>query len=143
MQRNFNESEIFNAASPAQKILWNSIFTRFSANPAVRQIVFTGDNIDPGGSEFLNYEARKVYLAYQVVFSYNNGGVRPDIAYVDFKDGLNNPLFSVNKCVPMWDATAAAPKYVYQTFEINNIIFWRFTTLYYNQWSFIGFRIDF
>lgn len=139
---NFNQSEIFKSATPAQKILWNDTFLKYGDNLAIQQFVYSGSI---GASEFVTFNSRRLFLAYQLDFSYNTGAATANIGYIKLigqLGGANNLLLPSNS-IPVWNTTAAAVHYVLNTINILNISFFQIVTQFYTSMNFIGFRITF
>lgn len=129
--------DILRAATPEQRILWNYIFLRFGERISISQYCFSGTI----AGELTVYTARKIYLAYEMQYSYNGSSVTTSSGRVMAYDELNAFNFSLDNSYPAWDATAAAMRYLPQTGVIKNIWFSRIVAGLYNTIHFKGYRI--
>jgi hypothetical protein len=111
--------DIIKAATPAQRILWNHLFLKFGERIALSQLYYQGP---VAGSEFLTYNARKMYFALQ----YEHGGAcgsGANAGYTNFYSETNVINFIISNDKMIWDATAAAPRYLVNTAIAENVIF--------------------
>lgn len=133
--------EIIRAASPVEKLMWQQIRLLTGERAAIRQLHYCGTIT---GSEFVTHSPNKLYLGLEVDFGPDATprAAAPLIAFYNeanaiFKQDANNSTY--------WDTTAAAMKYVPNSFSLNNVLFWRVTTTanYYNFIAFKGYRINY
>jgi hypothetical protein len=137
MKLNLNIEEIFEAATPEQKILWNDIFLKYGERISITQLNFNGAI---AGTEFLNYVARKMYLGYSVHMSAETGAVQPAMTLYDEANAIND-IISAPGIV--WDVTAVALKYVGTSIEFNDVLFSRLVAAGFTYFSFIGYRLNY
>jgi hypothetical protein len=132
--------DILRAATPQQRILWNYIFLRFNERAAVSQFVYEGV---PAGSELNVFTARKLYFAYQIMWSQNGGGISAISPAMLFYNENNAQNFILMNNAPAWDATAAAMRYVLNPGSFENIVFSRLDPNGINYVKFYGYRINY
>lgn len=135
-ERHQSISEILEASSPEQKIIWEHLMLITGENCAVRKIFYQGAT---AGSEFAAYFNSKLYLAYSfiVTFPSNNAGN----GVLQLFDQANALCFQGTNSAPYWNSTAAAYYSVMNDYEIKNFIFSRAGFSIYNYCRFIGYRI--
>jgi hypothetical protein len=91
------------------------------------------------GSEFLTYNAGKIYICTNVIFGHL-AGVTATTAYAAFYDEANVNNFAVQDNGVLWDG--AAPRYQLQSLTFKNLFFSRITTTAaITQMRFIGYRL--
>jgi len=120
-----------------QQIAWNWFRTNFAPLITVDELYYQGTNV---GSEFLVYNANKLYFALKLSTTYNNAST-VNFGYTELYNELNALILRLTKAVVYWDVTAAGPKYYPSIAELNNCWFSRllFSGVVYMQ--FVGFRI--
>lgn len=129
--------DILRAATPEQRIVWNYIYLRYGERCAVSQLQFSGNLI---GSELATYAAGKMYFALQLSYSGTPAAaVAPE--YLRLYDESNNIKFVISNVLPVWDATAAAMRYLNNMAYINNMLFSRLVMNTNDDISFIGYRL--
>lgn len=131
--------EIIKSASPAQKILWNYIFRLCGERAGITQLHYKGVI---AGTEFLNYDAHKIYLALDLILTTNNGVLitRP---YFQLMDENNVGALFLTDNSGAWDTTAASFKFYQSSFNINNVYFSRGINQQFLYMSFTGYKISF
>lgn len=129
--------DILKAATPEQRLLWNYVFLRFGERVPISQYFYAGNS---SGAELSIYSANKMYVAYSLLISsatdYLSVSIQPAIIWNE----LNAEIHRLSCAQPIWDATAAAARYVHNTFQVNNILFSRLAGGL--QVRFIGYRIS-
>lgn len=128
--------EILKAATPEQKILWNFIFLRFGERIAISQLHFSGGV----AGEIGIYSANKIYLAYQIAIN-GQSSVQATGSYLQFYNETNASKFIISNNAGIWDATAAAARYINNSIGYNNIWFSRVAIGGISTIEFIGYRI--
>lgn len=129
--------EIIKAATPAQRILWNHVFLQFGERVGVSQLFYEGVI---AGSEFLTYNARKLYFGIDLEIGYS--GLSNSAAYIDLYNELNAANFSLGMGYPVWDTTGAVIKYVNCQIQVQNHLFSRLTNSIYSLIKFNGYRLS-
>lgn len=130
--------EILKAATPEQRLLWNYVFLRWGERVAISQFYYCGSFAASG--ELLVYSANRMYVGYFLNTSNEITGAAVG-ARVMFYNEANVLYFTSGNNSSYWDATAAAARFVGNSYSIKNMLFSRLdrqTTAYL---EFIGYRI--
>lgn len=131
--------DILRAATPEQRLLWNYVFLRWGERVPIAQLFYEGAS---PGSEFLTYNANKLYLAYSLELGRNVApNVGASLAYCELYNESNAMFHCLMKSVGYWDATAAAARFSPITISSNNFYFSRLVLNGYASIKFIGYRI--
>jgi len=128
--------DVLKAATPEQRLLWNYVFLRWGERVPVSQYVYTGQL---AGSELAIYSANKLYVAYSMLLSSNTDTLGASTQSSIVYNELNVEIHRLSNARPIWDATAAAARYVHNTIQVNNLLFARISSG--TQVRFIGYRI--
>jgi hypothetical protein len=135
---NCNIEQILSAATPQQRLIWNYIFLTYGERVAINQIYWGGAT----GTEAETYAAGKMYFMYRMIFGNGAGaavGVNP--GQISLFDATNTLMTILNNNRPVW--VGAANNYVNLHIDIQNLLFSRFSTLVYNEVTFVGYRLIF
>lgn len=131
--------QIFQDASPEQKLLWNYVFLRWGERVAVSQLVIRGS-----AGELTVYDANKLYFAYQIQFS-PSGVPTPWTApsqYIACFDENNAAIETFVGTSLYWDVTAAQARSQANTINIKNFLFGRIVPSAGSYGiTFIGYRL--
>lgn len=93
------------------------------------------------GTEFLVYDATKMYLCYRAGFDVNSASTNPFSGYIIFNNENNvSIMFWTNSSV-FYNAAAATERAFTLPFMIKNIYFSVINISIYTQMSFNGYRI--
>lgn len=130
--------DIFKAATPEQKILWNYIFLRWGERIAISQVYFTGVF---AGTEFSVYAANKLYVALQMEVTYGSVNGTPAGTGINVYNEANALFYNVFNNSSYWDVTAAAQRNSALTVYNKNIYFSRLSLSSGTYLKFIGYRI--
>jgi len=134
--------DIIKAATPQQKIIWNYIFLTYGERATVSQLHYHGTSV---GSEFLTYNANKMYFALNLEISDTIAGA-PSVQYgatYVYNEANAAYLFLTNNR-PFWDATAAAVRFLCHNVVVENLLFSRLLFVQiHNLLRFEGYRITF
>ena len=94
------------------------------------------------GSEFLVYDANKLYLCFDIYCSYG-GAADAAAAWIRFDDEGNAVnLYSMNSSIA-YEAVAAAIWYQKNYINVKNLYFSRIVPQQYTYMKFIGYRITY
>lgn len=133
--------DILKAATPEQRLIWNSLFLKYGERIAISQYCYSGIIPTP----MTLFVSRKLYFAYQLTISDRSTGTF-SVAFpvATLYDEANANMNMFYNLAPFWDATAAAYKVACNPVEIKNIVFSRIgATVPYNGISFIGYMINY
>lgn len=131
--------DILKAATPEQRLLWNDIFLKFGERCAISQYVFTGLVT---GSRFASYTARRIFVAYECALS-TNFPLAVSTSTIGVRDENNAANYSAGNVIPVWDATAAAMRYIQNPVDLNNIYFSYIVPGNYLWVKFIGYMVNY
>ena len=130
--------DIIKAATPEQRILWNSIFLKYGDKIALQQLYFCGAI---AGTEFLTYSANKMYMAMSVESSFVTSQVAITYCFNEFYNEANAVFYTEVNVAPAWDTTAAIMKFSNNNAKTTNILFSRIALTSYTRMKFIGYRL--
>ena len=129
--------EIIKAANPTQKLLWQQVRLIVGENSAVQQFSYMGAI---AGSEFLTYSANKLYLALELWMGHGNISVNQFVHTL--YDQTNTVSYIDSACMPYYDGTAAAVRYMPISSKLDNVWFSRVaTTGLYSYMKFLGYKL--
>ena len=94
------------------------------------------------GSEFLTYDANKMYLCFDFVAGFSAGANNANCRIVFYDEGNAIILQSQNASIA-YEAVAAAIFYGKNDTEMKNLYFSRINPITYNYMKFIGYRITY
>jgi len=124
-------------ANAEQRNLWHiaqTLIVYTTITPVFFEGVITG-------SEFLTYNAGKVYLCLD--FNYGWHGPTSVVCdRIDFYNMANVANRMILAGCPYWDTTAAVPKWTGNMIDIKNFWFSRILTLYDGYLFFNGYRLN-
>jgi len=129
-----------------QKILVDEFCKRFDQdNGAAFDIIGFEPLLYEGaiaGSEFLTYNANKLYLCFDIIVGYSNvsSANRGYIIFYDEGNAIN--LYSSQNSIA-YEAVAAAIWYNKNDANMKNLYFSRIVNTQYNYMKFIGYRITY
>jgi len=128
---------VVNVESDAQIVLWNYVQNLI----AYTQItpIYYQDAI--GGSEFLTYNAGKLYLANEIKFSLSGAPTSATRARIIFYNEANAASFVMENDVIYWDVTLVVATFFGNNVETKNIYFGRLNNVDYDFMVFNGYRI--
>jgi hypothetical protein len=126
-------TDLWRNATPEQINLWNIAKTKI-AYTTITPLFFEGSL---AATEFLTYNAGKIYIALELVF----GTIGSSAAYgtVEVRDEADAINFYLGNSLCYWDG---ALKYSVHQAEIKNIWFSRITPTVYSRMKFNGYRIN-
>lgn len=124
-----------------ESLEWQKLWNHASALIAYTSITPLFYSGTLTGSEFETYSADKLYICRRATimggsYSFATAG------YVDFYDESNVKILAFHNMDVYWDATAAAPKYTHNLFEVENFYFSRLIKAGYGRIIFNGYRLD-
>lgn len=123
-------------ATPEQSLLYNYAKSQLAFN-TITPLTFIGAI---GGSEFLTYDAAKLYLALEFsLFSINSTSMTPSAIIYNI---ANNQIGNLGAVFPYWNATLAAVNYFYSAYDTRNIVFSKIGVNGYQSMKFIGYRLN-
>jgi len=93
------------------------------------------------GSEFLTYDADKLYVCLEFKAGYSVS-YQANPANIQFYDENNANAFYLNMNTPYWDATAALVKFANQAVFMNNFYFGRILQAVNNYMCFNGYKLE-
>jgi len=134
-------NEIIEAATPAEKILWQQIRLFTGERAAVQQFYHYG-----GIGELQVFDATKLYFATELEISIGGAAAVPyaSMGYVKLKNAADLWIDTLGSYAAFWDATAAAAKYVSMKTAYKNMIFGRLEVgAYYSIMKVIGYKITY
>jgi hypothetical protein len=144
VQRNFNESEIFQSASPAQKILWNFISLRFGNKISVSQFYFCGrENLL---NEINLFQTHRIFVCYQLNGNWEHNSLsNTDLRYVGVYNENNIMNYKMTNGVIIYNTTIPALQSLGTWIHHENFYFSRLQSdVQGNVWyKFIGFRVSY
>ena len=131
--------QILQAATPEQKILWNSVFLRFGENLAINQIEesYQNWNLAP----MFTFVARRIYLVY--LFEYGGFNATTIETYINLWDETNNQKYTSYNTAGFYDTTAAARIYCNQKQTLINFWASRITAQNLISGRIIGYMINY
>jgi hypothetical protein len=125
--------------TPEQRILWNYA-SALIAYTTITPLVYTGA---VAGSEFLTYNAGKLYIALELHCQYSGCSAAAAAGcQCDLYNMANALMFCSANGVQAWDTTAAVFKYITNNSVIKNVWFARVVVSIYNVMKFIGYRLN-
>jgi len=124
-------------ATPEQKLLWDYASGLIAYN-TIEPLVYSGVIL---GSEFLTYNADKLYICLEGVFSYTLNGPIGGTPGIVFMDEANAAINATYEFSAYWDATAANYRMQLNPARVKNTYFSRITNATYSQIKFIGYRL--
>ena len=130
-----------------QKILCDEFFKRFDFGAGS---AFDVINVEPllyegaiAGSEFLTYDANKLYLCFDIYIGYSAGATAAAARSIRFSD--ENDV--INLCIQnnsiAYESIAASIFYNSNNMNVKNLYFSRFVNQLYYYLKFIGYRISY
>jgi hypothetical protein len=124
-------------ATPEQRNAWKTI-TGLIAYTTITSLFYEGN---VGGSEFLTYNAGKVYFALDATFGSDNTPNVFPASVALFNLANAQFLLLSNECMS-WDVTAAAYKHI--ALDIKEKCFWfsRIIGYQYTTMKFNGYRLN-
>jgi hypothetical protein len=126
-------------ATPEQINLWNVASALIAFN-TITPIYFMGAI---AASEFLIYNAGKIYIALEVEFSYNSAtSAAPPVGQIVAYDSMDIARTHFSNVLPAWDTTAAAMEYCTMNYFKKNIYFSRIAATLYTSMIFNGYRLN-
>jgi len=132
-------SEDWRNATPEQSNLWR-IASALIAWNTVTPICYEGAI---AGSEFLTYNAAKLYIALELEFisNLNPGSIPANAPLVTFYD-IANAVNHYSKCVDYFYDSAGATAYMFiNNLKLTNMYFSRFVVAGYINVKFNGYRL--
>lgn len=130
--------------TPEQEILLNHFYSQFDNRSAANKQIINVEPLfyqgDIGGTEFLAYDATKMYICYKLGVTANTSNVITTLNAIAYNE-LNNTFFSFNREIIGWNVTTAVFNYVSHDFYIYNFIFSRFILVNLSYIIFNGYRV--
>lgn len=121
-------------ATPEQLNLWQNV-KGLIAYTAITPIYYQGVI---AGSEFLTYNAGKLYIALDL--SFNGYGIA-NTGVVTLYNMADAVCLQLNNLNMAWDTTAALMKFTINTIQTQNLYFSRIITTTYSHLKFNGYRL--
>ena len=122
-------------ATPEQINLWRYA-SSLIAYTTITRLYFLGAI---AGSEYLTYNAGKLYIALECGPVDN---ILPVDSYIAVYNQANVVSSWLSETRPYWDVTAAAVRYVNNPCIVKNIYFSRIDNVGYTQFLFNGYRLN-
>ena len=124
-------------ATPEQELLWkqcHGLIAHNTVEPLHLQFTLPG-------SEFLTYEAAKLYICLEAKFSFSSSAAVAAnglITTYNMADVVNGYF---NNARPVWNITDTVLNYTHPTLIIKNFFFSRLAAQTYNYIMFTGYRL--
>jgi hypothetical protein len=121
--------------SPALKNAWRYFQTLVGANPVYTDLYFQAE---VAASEFLTYNAKKLYFAYEFKgYAHNplNSG------YIEFYNAANVVNYVIMNAPPFYDTSVPAVRFYLGNCEVQNIFFSRLVCGTYSTIVFNGIKV--
>jgi len=136
----------FHSLNIEQKILVDEFLARFDIGEgdafnitAFEPLLYEGAI---AGSEFLTYNANKLYLCFDLIIAFNGGAAAANGLVQIYDEGDAIILYGQNQSIA-YEAVAAAIWSSKNDINIKNLYFSRIVTAQYNYMKFIGYRITY
>lgn len=123
--------------SVEQSNLWSYVRRLYPNISRIQPVYFQGLI---AGSEFLTYNANKIYICLDEAYLSNQSVLSGNYTVTHY-DQLNNSLGAESFQIPIWNTTLADYRYVYVTLKNKNIYFSRISATNYTYMKFNGFRL--
>jgi hypothetical protein len=130
-------TESWKYATPQQHNLYRYVKSLLVGVQTITPLFYEGTI---AGSEFITYDAKKVYLCLEGWFSYGGVPENPN-PYMILNNMLNATMCLISKTTAYWDVTAAAPKWSPVIMEVKNIWFSCVISSGYSYMQFNGYKI--
>jgi hypothetical protein len=124
-------------ATPEQKNLWKIASAKI-AYTTITPLYFFGFQV---GSEFLTYNAGKLYIALSLAFD-DDAGLATSGGMATLYDEANSPRNDVFNVIPIYVPAALAIQYINNYVECHNVWFSRLQITNYDYMQFNGYRLN-
>lgn len=128
-------SSYFRGASPEFLNLWRHASALLAGVQTITPVFFMGAI---AGTEYLTYDAKKLYIAFYVVASYNSS---TSFGIVNSYNEANAISAQATNNSAYWNATTAAVNSSSNKLELHNLYFSRLLFSGYTYLLFNGFKI--
>jgi len=124
-------------ATPEQLNLWNIAKTKIGYS-SITPLYFMGSI---AGSEFNTYDANKIYISLESIFSCT-GGTNANFGEVTLYDEINVSRTIVANNAPFWQVTMAGDYFQINPVALKNVWFSRISGALYDVMIFNGYRLN-
>ena len=131
-------TEFSRNASPDQLLLWRHASGVIAWNTIV-PLYFAGAI---AGSEFLVYNAAKLYICLDATFQYSTPAAVTNLALMTIRKEADVICGYYTNGHPVWDTTAAALKYTHNPIFLQNFYFCRIEASLFSYMKFNGYRLN-
>lgn len=131
-------TEDFKNASPETQNAWRYVWALLAGNKNITPLVYGGDI---AASEYLTYDAHKIYFANKLMIIYPSNTAIVGGAVLQLWDKTPAVMYSAVNSYPVYDSTTPAMKYVHNPIILYNVWFSKISVTSYTQMFFNGYKI--